>query len=122
MKLSIREARLFVDLEGLEKVWALKRGLSLPLADIAAVTAEEPGDKPRNYWRALRFPGTFLPWVIKAGTYYTAEGWEFWYVTSGKGFLVLDLSAGPYQRVVLGLDDAAAWARRISEAAKTEGA
>jgi len=44
--------------------------------------------------------GTYLPEVIKAGTYYTPRGKEFWYVTK-KGCLVLELRDEPYKRIIL---------------------
>ncbi|MEX2599742.1 MAG: hypothetical protein WD533_08815 [Dehalococcoidia bacterium] len=117
MKLSLSDGSLHIRLEGMEKIWALKGSLTIPLADIAEVRAKEPDDKPSNYWKALRIPGTFVPWVIKAGTYYSAVGREFWYATTGKPFLVLYVNKeGKYDRVVLGLDDAEVWAQRIQSA------
>lgn len=116
MKLSIDNGLLHVKLEGLEKVWALKSSLSVSLANVTEVRAKEPDEKPRSYWTGLRMPGTFVPWVLKAGTYFTSFGKEFWYVTAGKGFLVLYLKEGAYQRVVLGLDDAEVWAQRVRAA------
>ena len=116
MKLRIESDSLHVTLEGWEHVWALHGSLSIPLDTITAVEARHAADKPPDYWKGLRVPGTFLPGVIKAGTYYASVGREFWYYTRGKPFLVLHLNDGSYRRVVLGIDDTEVWAQRIRAA------
>lgn len=62
-------------------------------------------DKPSMSWRELRFPGTYLPFVIKAGTYFTPRGKEYWYVTRTKPHcLVIELQNMNYKRLVLGFE------------------
>ncbi|MBM3944467.1 MAG: hypothetical protein FJ317_03125 [SAR202 cluster bacterium] len=94
--------------------------MELALGDIGGVGVRAPHDLPKRYWLSLRVPGTFLPFIIKAGTYFIwREGKfrrEFWYTTAAKHFLVVNMKSGRYERVVLGLDDAEEWARRIREA------
>lgn len=115
MRLTLAGDRLRIDLEGWETLWAFHwpTHLELPLSQIQAVHLGMP---PSN-WRELRAPGTFLPGVIKAGTYYTSRGREFWYVTNrGEDFLTLVLAGHHYAQVVLTLPDAADWHRRIEQA------
>ena len=116
MEIGIEGATLHVSLEGLEKVWALKRGLDIPLEHIVKVSTREPD----SMWYDLRLPGTYLPGVIRAGSYYAKRGgawtWEFWYYTRGKEFLTIDLRDERYGRVILGVDDAVAQASLIGSA------
>lgn len=68
-----------------------------------------------TYPLAIRAPGTHLPGVIKAGTYYTRQGREFWYVTAQR-FLSFELHQEPYQKIVLTTEHNQAWADRLTQA------
>ena len=76
---------------------------------MSATTAE-----PQNSWTDIKAPGTHVPGVIKAGTYYTRRGKEFWYVIADAKFLTLELHDEPYQKIVLTLDGHEDWANRIN--------
>jgi hypothetical protein len=112
MKLHLDRDRLTIELEWYEQLWAvtLERQMRIPLDRIARVTTAEP----QSDWAEIRAPGTFLPGVIKAGTYYTKRGKEFWYVTSDKDYLTLELHNEPYRRIVITITDNIAWAERIA--------
>jgi len=111
MKLTIYEGKLRIDLSDLEKVLAIKRDFEIPLEHIVEVRTEAP----EISWREIRAPGTYLPGVIKAGTYYTPRGKEFWYVTK-KGCLVLELRDEPYRRIILSVERYKQWAESIKKA------
>jgi len=111
LKLEISDGKLRIDLGSLEKVLAIRGGFEIPLENIVKVGTEAH----RTGWREIRAPGTYLPGVIKAGTYYTPRGREFWYVTE-KGVLVLELENETYKRIVLSIDDNEEWAERIKKA------
>lgn len=114
MNLSVSDNVLQIELEWYEQIWAVKldKTIEIPLIHIEQATADEP----LSSWKELRAPGTFLPGVIKAGTYYTSRGREFWYVTSDKNYLTLELRDEPYRRIVLTLDHSVAWVERINRA------
>jgi hypothetical protein len=113
MQLALEADRFVLTLEGGERVWAVKLGpLSIPKAHVVRAEAA----LPPITWKELRAPGTFLPGVIKAGTYYTARGKEFWYVVRSRknSPLTIELQDETYRRIVLTIDDAASWAERIN--------
>lgn len=114
MKLSLSKETLKVRMEGWEIVWALKRSLSLPLKNIAGVGTTIP----RPTWKEVKAPGTMLPGMIKAGTYYTGRGKEFWYAKRGKKFLVLELRNERYKRVILGVPNNKAWVVKLTRSIK----
>lgn len=93
MNLSIVGETLHIQLEWYEQLWAftLTPAFSIPLAHLQEVSAEEP----RSSWAEIRAPGTYIPGIIKAGTYYTPSGREFWYVTAPKNYLSLNLEHEP---------------------------
>ncbi len=114
MKLNLTTERLTIELEWYEQLWAvtLERQMQIPLARIVRATTEEP----QSNWSEIRAPGTFLPGVIKAGTYYTKRGKEFWYVTTDKNYLTLELHDEPYRQIVITIPDNLDWCDRINRA------
>lgn len=113
MNISIVDNKIRLQLEWYEQLWAFswENPLEIPLAHLARITTDEPPSS----WTEIRAPGTFLPGVIKAGTYYTPRGREFWYVTKDKDYLVLELRDEAYKKIVLTLNSNQLWAERILE-------
>jgi hypothetical protein len=78
----------------LHKIW------QIPLTHIIQVHTNEP----ESNWKEIRAPGSFVPGLIKAGTYYTDKGKEFWYVSRNDGFrnfLTIELADESYKRIIL---------------------
>lgn len=119
VNLSIIGNKLQIELEWYEQLWAftMNKTLEIPLDRIERVTTEEP----QSNWAEIRAPGTFLPGVIKAGTYYTSRGKEFWYVTKDKDYLTLELKDEPYKRIILTLDRNEAWIEQINQSKSSFG-
>ena len=100
-------------LEGTERLWSFKFGpISVPRQHVIGAEAT----LPPTTWKELRAPGTFLPGVIKAGTYYTDRGKEFWYAVRSRrdSPLTIELQEESYRRLVITIEDAANWAERIN--------
>lgn len=101
-----------VALQGMDKVWALKGGVEIPLAHIRAVTVAPAGLKPKG----LRAPGTALPGLFYAGTWRGRGTKEFWIVRDKAKALVIDLEGDEYTRVAVEVDDPAAVSAEIERA------
>jgi len=112
MHLTRTPTHLSIHLDPHERFWALHLGatLEIPLAHIAQVSTT----LPIGTWREVRAPGTFVPGMIKAGTYYTERGREFWYVVPSQTVLCMDIREDYYKRIVLSLPDSEAWCRDIT--------
>jgi hypothetical protein len=112
MKLNLENDNLTIELEWYEQLWAvtLNQQMQIPLNHIDQATTAEP----ESNWAEIRAPGTFLPGVIKAGTYYTKHGREFWYVTMDKNYLTLDLHSEPYRRLIITIPDNISWCNRLN--------
>ncbi len=112
MKLNLENGNLTLDLEWYEQLWAvtLESQMQIPLDRIDRVTTAAPASN----WAEVRAPGTFLPGVIKAGTYYTKQGRDFWYVTTDKNYLTLELHDEPYRRIIITIPDHRSWCATIS--------
>jgi hypothetical protein len=114
VKLNIHNNRLKITFSATEKILSLKDSFAIPLEHIAAITTAAP----RTGWSDVRAPGTYLPGIIKAGTYYTRRGKEFWYVRRKKGYLILELKNEPYKRVILSIERNNYWADIIRNAVR----
>ncbi|MEC4893674.1 MAG: hypothetical protein SAL07_24225 [Oscillatoria sp. PMC 1051.18] len=118
MKLNLVDSCLEIELTLVEQLLAFKldKVLQIPLTEITRVTTSAP----ETNWKQLRAPGTFFPGIIKAGTYYTDRGKEFWYVTkptNERNYLTLELNSDAYQRIVLTIDDNEYWESTLSQLA-----
>ncbi|MBD2121412.1 hypothetical protein [Trichocoleus sp. FACHB-262] len=104
MHVTINSNKLCIELNFWEKLWALQFNYTwqIPLDHIERVTTTALSSNWKTLiWKEVKLPGTFVPGVIKAGTYYTDQGREFWYVTDDKNYLILDLKNEFYQKVIL---------------------
>jgi hypothetical protein len=79
MKLLLDEEKLEVVLNSKESIFALKRRIIVPIESVVNV---EWIASTINTWRlsGFRAPGTSLPGIFYAGSFYRKSGWEFWYL------------------------------------------
>ncbi|MEH1774577.1 MAG: hypothetical protein V7K64_05475 [Nostoc sp.] len=113
MNLSIVDDKLQIKFTFKEQLLAvrLNKLWQISLAHIEQVTIAEP----QSNWRELRAPGSFVPGVIKAGTYYTNRGKEFWYVNRETNYLTMQLRDESYKRIILTIDDNESWQQRLAQ-------
>lgn len=111
MNLNVVDQNLQIELTFKEQLLAARfnKLLQIPLVHITQATTA----KPQKHRRELRAPGSFSPGVIKAGTYYTDQGKEFWYVTQDGNYLTLELRDEPYQRIILTLENNDHWQQTL---------
>lgn len=90
---------IIIEFDFWEKVWGLKKGFEIKTDTILKVHTNVPVTK----FFEMRFPGTFFPYLIKAGSYFTGRGREFWYRTKWKNHcVVIEMSEGGYVRLIIG--------------------
>ncbi|WP_102144781.1 hypothetical protein [Mycobacterium hubeiense] len=105
--------RLVVRIQGLNKLWALKSRMRIPLSHVRGATADPGIAKER---KGIRAPGIHLPRVITAGSYYRDGERVFWDVRDPAKVVVIELVDEPYARLVLQVDDAEKVATQIERA------
>ena len=66
--LTVAEGKLMLHVRGADKLWAFKSSIEIPLAHIAGVRADP--EVARGCYHGIRMPGTNVPGVITAGTFY----------------------------------------------------
>lgn len=100
---------LIVHVTGLDQLWALKSRLEIPLIHVRRVdVAEETAREGlHGAWKGLRLPGTSVPGVIAAGSFYSHGEWVFWDVHDPDKAIVIELTGEQYTRLVIQVDDPA---------------
>ncbi len=111
MKIKIEGEYLKIKFDLAEKFLALHGDITVKLKSITNTATE----KPVQGWLDLRAPGTYVPWLIKAGTYYTGRGKEFWYADLRKKdkYLTINLKENSYKRLVLTIEENLRWKEKI---------
>ncbi|MFI1865243.1 hypothetical protein [Streptomyces jumonjinensis] len=101
-EISIDGGRLIVEIEGLSRVWALKKRLSIPLTHVRGATAD-PGivREPKGF----RAPGTHFPGLIVAGTFHIGGERVFWDVRDASKAVVVELTDERYARLIVQVSD-----------------
>ena len=103
VQVSIQGDRVHFDVQGWDKLWALKSHLDIPLSHIADVRVDpEPA---RGWWHGLRLPGTQIPGVLTAGSFIQSDGVVFYDVHDPERTIVLDLHHEHYKRLVIEVAD-----------------
>ncbi|NYI04590.1 hypothetical protein [Allostreptomyces psammosilenae] len=94
--------KLIVEMEGLDKLWALKSRLVIPLANVRGATAD-PGIARER--KGVRAPGTHVPGVLTAGTFHIDGEQVFWDVRDPAKAVVIQLADERYARLVVQVTD-----------------
>ena len=101
MKVLSDESNLYIKFSIIEKILGVHWSFTIPLDTISDIHT----DTMTHLSHGLRFPGTFFPGLIKAGTYLTNRGREFWYTTRNKKFLCVELKDGFYKRIIISTNE-----------------
>jgi len=101
--LSVAEGKLTLRVRGADKLWAFKSTLEIPLVHVAGVRADS--DAARGWWHGLRMPGTNVPGVITAGTFYQDGRRVFWDVHNPDKTIVIDLRDEDYNQLIVEVAD-----------------
>ena len=93
--------RLLVRPVGMVRVWALSRGIEVPVTSVVDV-----GVSPRKgLVRGFRAPGTWLPGFMIAGTFRSRGEKDLWLVGRTKEVLVIELFDERYRHVMVQVED-----------------
>jgi hypothetical protein len=114
VELSVAEGKLTLHVRGADKLWAFKSSLEIPLVHIAGVRADPQAG--RGWYHGIRLPGTNVPGVITAGTFYQDGKRVFWDVHDPEKTIVIDLHDERYNELVVEVDDPEAAVRLIQNA------
>lgn len=112
---TIHDGNLILNVKGIGKFLALKSELIIPLANIKGATVD-PGafDMPKG----LRAPGTAIPGIIYAGTFYHDGDKVFWDVHNRAKAIVIELENEEFNRLIVEVADPEKTVQLIEESSK----
>ena len=105
---------LVVHVQGMDQLWALKSRLEIPLSHVVGPEVN-PG-VAQGWSKGVRAPGTHVPGVIAAGTFYQEGERVFWDVHDPEKTVVIHLEDERYARLVIEVEDPPATAAAIQRA------
>jgi hypothetical protein len=101
--LIISGGNLVVHVRGADQLWAFKSSLEIPLVHIANIKADPA--IAHGWWHGIRMPGTNVPGVLTAGTFYQDGRRVFWDVHNPDNTVVIELKDGRYQELIVEVAD-----------------
>ena len=113
-EVELAENTLIVHVRGMDRLWALKSRLEIPLNHV--VGAEVDPQVAQGWRKDIRASGTHVPGVIAAGTFYQDGERVFWDVHHPEKTVVIRLRDERYARLVIEVDDPRAAATAIQGA------
>jgi hypothetical protein len=93
------------EVQGWDKLWSLKSRLEIPLAHIRSCRADPSA--ARGWYHGIKAPGTSLPGVITAGTFYQHGKRIFWDVHDPERTIVIELADERYDELIVEVADPA---------------
>ena len=102
---SHTDSTVVVRLGPLQSVFALKGRLDIPRSQISSIEVMERSEIPATEGTWLRAPGTYIPGLVRYGSYGREPLREFWLVLRQKRAVVITVAVWAYHRVVIGSND-----------------
>src|SRR5579871_6753175 len=99
VEIAIADGTAHFRVHGWDKLWSFKSELEIPLAHIRHVSADPT--IARHWWHGIKAPGTSVPGVITAGTFYQHGKRVFWDVHDPEKTIVVELSDERYDELIV---------------------
>lgn len=103
VEFSVVGNSLLIQVHGFDKVWAFTGSLEIPLMHITTIRADPT--IARGWWHGFRVPGTNVPGVLTAGTFYQHGKRVFWDVHNPENTVVLELRDERYNELIVEVVD-----------------
>jgi hypothetical protein len=98
VRVDVFDAEVTITPRGLNKLWAFRRELRVPLGPIREVKIVSG---IRSLPMGLRAPGTAIPGLVLAGTYRKGGERSFYVLRDGRDMVVLELEGHDFARVAV---------------------
>jgi hypothetical protein len=112
--ITTAEDRIRFDVEGIDRMWALRSQLEFPLSHIRSARVDPQA--ARGWWHGIRLWGSNIPGILTAGTFYQNGRVVFYDVHDPERTIVIELDHEHYDRIVVEVEQPEVEATRISKA------
>lgn len=89
----------------MDKLWALRSRLQIPLAHITAIEAN--AEAVGRWWHGFKLIGTEVPGLLGAGTFYYHGEIVFWDVHNPANAVIVSLDHERYKKLIVEVADPA---------------
>lgn len=97
-----QENEFLFKVNGMHKLWAFKSQLTIPSENI--INAHQNIDSIKD-WKGWRAPGTSIPSIITAGTFYKDGNKIFWDVSNIENCIIVDLKDEDYKQLIIEVEN-----------------
>ena len=103
VEIMIEGDRVVFSVKGLDKLWAFRSRLEIPLGHILEVEAN--AEQVGRWWHGIRVIGTELPGLFAGGTFYYQGELVFWDVRDPSKTIIVSLDHERYRKLILEVAD-----------------
>jgi hypothetical protein len=107
---------LVFEVEGWDKLWALRSRLEIPLSHIKGARVDD--DDAKGWWHGVKVGGADIPGVVTAGAFYTKGRLVFYDTHKPEHTIVVDLDHENYDALILQVRDPAGAVKLISDSTR----
>src|SRR3954468_22869478 len=111
--ISVSDDRIHFDVEGIDRMWALRSQLEFPLSHIRSVRVDPEAAK--GWWHGIKLWGSNIPGILTAGTFYQNGRVVFYDVHDPQRTIVIELDHEHYDRMIVEVADPAAEKSKIEK-------
>ena len=97
---TVEDDKLVIQVQGWHKLWSLMSRLEIPLEHVSGVRSAAD-ERPSG----IRAPGTYIPGIITAGTFYQDGKKVFWDIHDPANAIAIDLQDENYSTLVIEVAD-----------------
>jgi hypothetical protein len=112
--IEIADDILHLHVMGMDRLWSFKSQLSIPIAHI--VDATPAAEEAKRWYHGIRAPGTNIPGVITAGTFYDKDGCVYWDMHNPGNAVAIALHDERYSKIVIEVSDPEAAIEQVRSA------
>ena len=94
--------KVLFEVKGLHKLWALKSRLEISRTNIRGARRDAAAVRG---WKGWRIPGTYVPGLITAGTFYLDGKRIFWDVSNPDKAVIVELDDEEYNQLVIEVEN-----------------
>jgi hypothetical protein len=117
VEISVDDDRAIFDVKGIDKLWALRSRLEIPLAHITGI--EHDPESVGRWWHGFKVFGTDVPGIFAAGTFYYRGELVFWDVSEPEQTVVVSLDHERYKKLIIQVSDPDETVARVRAAIKS---
>ncbi|HJQ11341.1 MAG TPA: hypothetical protein VJ840_09960 [Gemmatimonadaceae bacterium] len=116
VKIRVEGQRIHFDVEGIDKMWALRSQLEIPLAHVRSVNIDP--EAARGWWHGVKLWGSNIPGVLTAGTFYQNGRVVFYDVHDPERTIVIELDHEHYDRLIVEVENPEKERAKVEKAIK----